>query len=444
MLSLEKIFFQPIADKQIRIVIIITIAFLLIDTMINNVADDVIPQATSKWGILLFVILAIVYAISQQLLLRFVWWKTKDIRSKSFLIDSLIKVVIAGQYALVALLIIVICQILLTSQFYTALLTWTTGISYSLTVILIGILARQFFLWYRSHKKDSFIVLSYATAFAIMSMSFSIALILDVYHLSSKQETVTPSSEVAWPSYDNAGWFLLTLRYIYSYADLVSFVFIWGATALLLLHYRRRLGIVKFWILITLPLIYYLTSFLDFTGLYQPKSDLENFYYNLYGGLNSTAGGLMFAFAFLVIAKRIDNQTVKVYMKLAAYGFILLYISSQVTLVGASYPPFGITTLDIGGLSSFLLLTGLYSTAVSLSRHAELRKSIRASIEDQHSRLIDRIGMSEVQRDIDRRVRPLVQRYAEQMNTEAAVDSTISEEEIKQYINEVLHDLNKK
>ena len=47
-----------------------------------------------------------------------------------------------------------------------------------------------------------------------MSMTFSIALILDVYHLSSKQETVTPSSEVAWPSYDNAGWFLLTLRYI--------------------------------------------------------------------------------------------------------------------------------------------------------------------------------------------------------------------------------------
>ncbi|MGB0025711.1 MAG: hypothetical protein WBP64_02625, partial [Nitrososphaeraceae archaeon] len=130
--------------------------------------------------------------------------------------------------------------------------------------------------------------------------------------------------------------------------------------------------------------------------------------------------------------------------KLAAYGFVLLYISSQVTLVGASYPPFGITTLAIGGLSSFLLLTGLYSTAVSLSRHAELRKSIRASIEDQHSRLIDRIGMSEVQRDIDRRVRPVVQRYAEQMNTQAAVDLTISEEEIKQYINEILHDLNKK
>jgi hypothetical protein len=275
-------------------------------------------------------------------------------------------------------------------------------------------------------------------------MTFSIALMLDVYHLYVKPETVTPSSEVTWPTYDSAGWMLLTLRFIYQYSDLVSFVFIWAATALLLLHYRKRIGTVKFWIIIALPLIYYLSTLTDVTGLYEPKSDLEGFYYNLYVALNSKAGGLMFAFAFLVIANRIENYSVKVYMSLAAYGFILLYISSQVTLVGSSYPPFGITTLDIGGLSSLLLLTGLYSTAVSLSRHAELRKSIRASIEDQHSRLIDHIGMSEVERDVNKRVTPIVQRYAEQMNAQTSVDLSISEEEIKLYIKEILTDFYKK
>jgi hypothetical protein len=436
MVNLETILFGPITDKQARFVILVTIGFLLTDTMINNASDFLTPQTTSKWGISFFVILSIVFAISQHLILRFVWWKTKDIRSKSFLINALIKVVIASQYTLLAILIVIICQIQFTSQYYTALLNWSTVISYSLTIFLIGILARQFFLWYRSHKRDSFIILSYAVAFAIMSMTFSVALILDIYHLSGKQEIVTPTSKVTWPNYDNAGWLLLSLRFIYNYSDLVSFVLIWGATALLLLHYRRRLGLAKFWIIITLPLIYYLSAFADVTGLYQPQSDLENFYYELYTALNSTAGGLMFAIAFIVIANRIDNQSIKVYMNLAAYGFILLYISSQVTLVGSSYPPFGITTLDIGGLSSFLLLTGLYSTAVSLSKHAELRKSIRNSIEDQHSRLIDRIGMSEVQRDIDRRITPVIQRYAEQIDTQTAIDLTISEEEIKQYIKE--------
>jgi len=277
-----------------------------------------------------------------------------------------------------------------------------------------------------------------------MSMTFSLALLLDMYHFSSKQEIVTPNSEIAFPSYDDASWVLLVFRYIYNYSDLISFVLIWGATALLLLHYRKRLGIVKFWIVITLPLVYYLSTFLEITGLYEPQSDSELFYFYLYISLNSTAGGLMFGVAFLVIANRIDNQRIRGYMSLAAYGFILLYISSQITLVASSYPPFGIITLSFSGLSSYLLLIGLYSTAVSLSQHAQLRKSIRNSIEAQHSRLIDHIGMSEVERDIDKRVAPLIQRYAKQMDEQTAIELTISEEEIKQYMKEILDDLYKK
>ena len=91
-----------------------------------------------------------------------------------------------------------------------------------------------------------------------------------------------------------------------------------------------------------------------------------------------------------------------------------------------------------------MLLAGLYSTAVILSRHAELRKLIRNSIEGQQSKLLDHIGMSEVQRDIDRKVTPLIERYAKEMNTQSSVDIAISEEEVKQYINEILQDLHKK
>ena len=152
----------------------------------------------------------------------------------------------------------------------------------------------------------------------------------------------------------------------------------------------------------------------------------------------------MFGFAFIVIANRIDNQSIKSFMTLTAYGFVLLYISNVISLAARSYPPFGIATLSISGLSSFLLLAGLYSTAVILSKHAELRKSIRNSIEGQQSKLLDHIGMSEVQRDIDRKVTPLIERYAKEMNAQSSVDIAISNEEVKQYINEILQDLHKK
>jgi len=444
MINIETVLFRPISDKQITVVLVVSIAFMVADSMINNVSDFLTPQLTSAWGISFFVLMGVVFAVSQQLLIRFVWWKTKDIQSKSLLINRFLKVVIACQYALLTILIILLYQILFTAQYDTALLIWSTIICFSLTISALAILARLFFLWYRSSKRESFIILSYALAFVIMSMTFSFALILDVYHLSSKQPTVTPTSEVNFPNYDNAGLLIVLFHIIYNYSDLFSFVLIWAATSLLLLHYRKRLGLVKFWLIITLPLIYYLGTFVDLAGIYEPKSDSEQYYYFLYMSLNSTAGGLMFGIAFMVIAKRIDNQKIRGYMTLTSYGFILLYISSQITLVASSYPPFGIATLFFTGLASFFLLTGLYSTAISLSKHAELRKTIRRSLEDEHSKLIDGIGMSEVQRDVNKRVEPIIQQYAEQMNTQTALDLTISEEEVRRYINEILYDVYKK
>jgi hypothetical protein len=52
--------------------------------------------------------------------------------------------------------------------------------------------------------------------------------------------------------------------------------------------------------------------------------------------------------------------------------------------------------------------------------------------------------MSEVERDVNKRVTPIVQRYAEQMNAQTSVDLSISEEEIKLYIKEILTDFYKK
>ena len=444
MVNLENKFFPPISDKQVKVVILITIPFLLVDSLINTVSDFLVHQTTSIWGISFFVVVSIVYAVSQQLLLRFVWNKTKDIRSKSLAIRRLLKTITVAQYSLLGILIIILYQILFMSHYNTSLLIWSTVISLLMSILVLGFLARQLFLWYKSNKGNSFVILSYALAFSIMTVTFSAGLILDLYNYSGKPEIVTANSEVNFASYDDVNWLVHLVYYIYNYSDLVSFILIWGATALLLLNYRRRLGVVKFWIIITLPLIYYLSTFVDVLGIYEPQTDSEKFYYYLYYSLNATIGGILFGLAFIVIAKRIDNQSIKGFMTLTAYGFVLLYISNVISLAARSYPPFGIATLSISGLSSFLLLAGLYSTAVILSKHAELRKSIRNSIEGQQSKLLDHIGMSEVQRDIDRKVTPLIERYAKEMNAQSSVDIAISNEEVKQYINEILQDLHKK
>jgi hypothetical protein len=158
MIKLKTILFPSITNKQITFIVIITIAFLIPDTILSNVSDFVTAQTTSFWGIAFFIIVAIVFIISQYLLLRFLWLKTKDMRSKSFLFNGLLKIIIASQSVMITILIIIICQILFTSQYYTMLLIISTVLTFLLTMCLLSILAKQFFLWYRSYRRDSLIV----------------------------------------------------------------------------------------------------------------------------------------------------------------------------------------------------------------------------------------------------------------------------------------------
>jgi len=96
MVRLKTILFPSINNRQATLVFIIMVAFLIPDAMIDTVSDFVIPQTTSVWGISFFIVISIIFAVSQYLILRFIWLKTKDIRSKSFLFNGLLKIVIAS------------------------------------------------------------------------------------------------------------------------------------------------------------------------------------------------------------------------------------------------------------------------------------------------------------------------------------------------------------
>ena len=141
MVDLKSMLFPSISNRQATVVIVIVIAFLIPDTMINTVSDFLVPQITSVWGISFFIAISIIFAISQYLLLRFVWLKTKDIRSKSFLFNGLQKIVIASQYIMLSIIVVIICQILFLSQYFMAFLIWSTVINLLLTIGLLGILA---------------------------------------------------------------------------------------------------------------------------------------------------------------------------------------------------------------------------------------------------------------------------------------------------------------
>src|SRR5262249_32265152 len=80
----------------------------------------------------------------------------------------------------------------------------------------------------------------------------------------------------------------------------------------------------------------------------------------------------------------------------AAMGIVLLFSAghSALTVSSAPYPPFGLASVWFVGFASYLLFVGIYFTALSVARDAELRRLIRKYVERQ-STLLDSIGTSE-------------------------------------------------
>lgn len=408
---------------------------LVSDTMINQVSDFMVPQLISDFGVALFCVFGVTAGISQYFILDYVKRKISYQYSKSSSTRLLHRIVSIIQYSLLAIILFLITQILFTSSYPSSLLVALTIVSYGLSITLMAYFAKKFFSWYLSNKQ-SVIVLLYSVSFALVAIASSIALTMDLSNFASKPTEIYPTSPVEFPSYSE-GTYAFVLSIAYPYVDLLSFVFVWGATVLLLHEYIRRWRL-RHWILVCIPLLYFLGTFVDNTGLYVPSSDSEWLTYYLYQSLNSTAGGLLFGFAFLVIARNIHNDTVKGYMIISAYGFVLLFISNQVTLVASSYPPFGAATILCFGLSSYLILVGLYSAALSVSQDAGLRKSIRKSVLNK-SKLLGSIGHAEMQQEIEKWVRIL-----DRTDNQTNISPSMNEDDVRLYIQEILGEVRKK
>jgi hypothetical protein len=92
------------------------------------------------------------------------------------------------------------------------------------------------------------------------------------------------------------------------------------------------------------------------------------------------------------------------------------------------------------GISSYLVLAGIYSSAMSVSLDIGLRKSIRKSVKE-HSRFLDSIGSAQMYQGIQKAVLKMTKEHADQMTEETGVQPSVTEDDMKQYVNDVLEEI---
>jgi hypothetical protein len=430
--------------RRVLALTIFIIAILLLDLSVLKLYGSGLNLYlfSADQKLLIFIILIIGGIAGQFFIIQYVESKTtiNKTRSVSYF-PNLKKMFNLFQYSIVALLIFTISEILIEHQYRTQLLIAITSISYLVMIVMLGTLSFRFFTWYKSHR--SYIGITYA----LTSASFVVNAIISILYV----DTLLLARPMTIGAFGGGSGYPVSLAQIlysgFVISTIFSFILTWLATAFLLHHYSYKLGSWKYWTLVSLPLIYFLSQFLTLVpNLLDPflQQDPVNFsiFLILIFTLSLAAGGIFFGLAFWLISKNLPQSSiVKEYMIICGLGFIFFFIANQsVGIVIVPYPPFGIIATTYIGLSSYLILVGIYSSALTTSHDIMLRDSIR-KLAKSETKLLDSIGRAQNEKEIQGKVIKMVRKHKEVILDQTGVLSTLTDNDMKNYLSEVLKEL---
>jgi hypothetical protein len=423
--------------------VIFVVAALIVDTY-------VVSYSTFSWSTYdlrfdVFIIIAAISILGQFFILSFIKHKSREIREKRRVhLHKIHAAVMLISYVILAIFIFVILQIAVSSYYNLAGVIAAITISYSLAITMMILLAYRFLLWFKSNR--NYVVLLYGLSAAALSINTGLTLSLVSIISSDLPGVIHPLAGSFRPGF-TPGSLTSSLNLAYTISSIVSFAITWTATTLLLRHYTKRLGKAVYWVAIGIPMIYFLGQFLHL--FINPFSFLSS---NPLGYgillmtmflLSKPAGGALFGFAFWDTARKLHDP-VRDYMIISAYGFMLFFVSNQaaVVLPVISYPPFGLATTIFTGLSSYFILVGIYSSAISMSEDSELRRSIR-KFAIQELEMLDSIGLAHMEQEIQNRALGLTKMRERTMVEETGIESSLDETDMKNYLKEVIDEVKK-
>jgi hypothetical protein len=434
------------SDRIIFVIVSAIIIGVLVETGIIRVSGFVGMRDLSH-EVAIFVGLGIFCVFSQLIILNYVRNKI----GKSFLshnrthIGVINKAIVIVQLVIIALLVVVFLEVLLTFSYHTILIRAVIISSFLTASALTALLSWRFITWVKSNKNRLILVYLLASLFISASAIAGVIYLLD--QLFYQPDVIYPKSYGDFLTHVEIG--NSSLVYVYTISSAIAFVLLWTGTVFLLRSYGKKIGRWKYWILMSIPLLYFLSQFqpivLNFLLSYVSDDPmLFNLVYIIMVDASRPIGGVLFGLAFILVARKLQNQQVKSYLVITGIGFLLLLVSYEgQALITAPFPPLGLLSGSYFGLSSYLIFIGLYSSAVSISQDSRLRATIRRSIELE-IRFVGSMGDAEMDHRILDKVLTTSKKFSNVMPEVTGIWSSLSDEEIKEYIEEVLAETHKK
>ena len=418
--------------RLFTIVMIILTAAIVVDISFSFVPN--LSELPTGLTYSTFLLLAFIFAISSFLAMRYIRQANKDVMVRLPKINNLHRFVEIVQYILTAILILTALQVVFTSKYATASLITGSGIAYGLSIVVMVSLSALFLSWYKPNK--NLVTLAYGLSSVVLSIAFSLLIVQNyslLYGLPAERDSMSEPNQ-PFPN---------EIMYLAALSSAVGFFVLWFSTALLLNHYSTKLGRIKFWTIMSIPIFLFVIQFTilpQVTAAYAATSTDLLSVILLGNVMPGVITGILFGMPFWVIQSTIKNDVIKKYMYIAAWGSALLQLTSIGGVYPALYPPFGLYAVVLTGLACYLLLIGIYSSALTVSIDAKLRRLVRTYAIEK-TKLIDVVGNAQMKKEIEGRVLEVSRRYSDDVLEETGVHPSLTEPEVKLYIENVMQEL---
>jgi hypothetical protein len=345
------------------------------------------------------------------------------------------------QCLIVVLLLVTFVEIESLGEYHTNLVLISVLLGLSLSVGVSGLLAFRFLRWIK--YKEEYLIIAYTAAAVLICINAIWIALFMFLEMQDKPLVIIPSF-----IYSNVEFTSYYIHYIQSNLSFASFVALWIASTLLLRRYRKKWGALKFYTIISFPLVYYLGVLqLAASNVLVQSHVLSSFNIYTFNVINSIltkpVGGALFGVAFWMVGKSISDKKIREYMELSAIGIMLLSISNEdAGLYLLPYPPFGFPTITFVGISSYMLFVGIYYASISISMNTELRKTIESSVEEQF-KFVSKIGKSQMESEIESRVKGIAKKSAKLLEENIGVEAQVEDRDIEEYIKLVVKEKEK-
>jgi hypothetical protein len=353
-------------------------------------------------------------------------------------------------YSILSLtLITTTIQIALFKSYSNIVFYLTSYISFISTLGFLSILSFNFYRWYLKGKNN--FALLYGLLFSLYCITLLLALIYLISGLATHPSTIHYTS----PRELRGGTFSINIVFqnhvalVYDIFFIMSFLLGWLLTVYMLKQYSRRIGKYKFWILVSIPLFFYLIRYegiiltyfnidnlisLPVLGIIYPS--IKDAFYIAFMNSNIQTIGIFFGFSFVPILLKLKNSLLQNYMITTIIGMMVLFASRDFhSIFLNSVPPNGTITISFMPIGVFMLFTGIISFLKLAARDKEFYRDLIIRIERDIS-LVKNIILTEKETEISNKIKPLIE-YSNKWQKEHKY-RLMQNEEVIQIIKDVI------